>query len=173
MYEDKDPANTKVRTYSVGLGATVEGALDIGLVDDVELVESMDLKSIKNSRFGSVSLGMRNVGHQVRIKFILREIVLANLQRLMPWGSQGAGWHVAPPLGADLYSYAQVLVLHPDDVDDTSEDIVAVKAAPISGVNLKGNGEADSGIAFEFACFPDRDQLPEIVDVYVGALGGD
>ena len=167
----KDPSNTAVRTYTVRMGATPEAAVDVGCVDEPELVSKPDLKPITVSHFGSTRLGDRAVGREIHIKFKLREITLANLKRQMPWGSAEAGWAVCPPNGVDIYTYAQAVVLHPDDAADASEDIIARKAAPVTGVNLKGDGEKDATIDFDLVCYPDRGLLPDLVDVYVGSAG--
>jgi hypothetical protein len=167
----KQVGQTKVRTYDVQMGATVGALLDVGYCDEPEVLSKPTLLPVKLGQLGAQKLGSRVIGFDVTVKFKLREITEANLQLALPWGSAQAGWGLAPPTnGVDLYAYAKVIRFRPRDLanDDHTQDITLLKAASIMGLNVKGDGEKDASIDFEFECYPDRASLPTISLGYMG-----
>jgi hypothetical protein len=138
-------------------------SVDLGGVDSVEPDIELITEPIKVGTVGVAELGSRFVGANILIKVQARQITRAIIEKLIPWsGSAGAAIDLAPPINTDLYTYAQVLLLHPTDAGNTAQDISFTKAVPTRSMSLKRDGENDDLWDLVFKCFPDRSQLPAL-----------
>jgi hypothetical protein len=158
-----NPANSRATMYDVSWNA-----YDLGGLDDVKPDFSMLLRAIKLGSTGPVKLGDRFLGltDGAKVTLVLRETVRLTMQKLAPWASQGAGnaMELVPAAGVDLYTYAQVLLLHPRDQTGlspaTSQDISLLKTVPINAFELPRTGNDEDKWSVTFLIYPDRAQLP-------------
>lgn len=157
--------NTKVRVYDVSLNS-----VDLGIVDEPEVTIEGEFEDVVISQLHKQPLGTRLLGVMAEVKLHLREITAANLQKAL-FGTAGA--MMPTSLGSDLYSSATPLVLHPRDMGAvTTDDIYFYKAVAVGGLQLDAaDGQKDSVIPLTFRCFPDRDELPDLVIGLIGASG--
>jgi hypothetical protein len=147
-------------------------AFAFGLVDAVNPDLKYTLDDIKAGTTGKIILGERFAGANGTIKVVARQITTELVQKVVPWYPA-----ITPPLNADLYSYARLLVLHPAylPADDPSLDMWIAKATPVSAYNLKRDGEKDDAFEIVFNIYPDREKLllgesPELVYGGIGAV---
>lgn len=145
-------------------------AYDLGFLDDVKPDLPLKLDPIKIGSLGDVKLGDRILGLEdgAKVTIVLREPIRLSFQKLAPWASQSAGaaLDLTPPAGGDLYTYAQVLLLHPRDqtglTPATSQDISLTKTVPLKAFEIPRTGNDEDKWAVEFLIYPDRTQLPLI-----------
>jgi hypothetical protein len=159
-------ANSRRTQYDVSWNS-----YDLGFLDDVKPELALKLDPIKIGSLGDVKLGDRILGLEdgAKVTVILRETIRASFQKMAPWASQTAGvaLDLTPPAGGDLYTYAQILLLHPRDqvapiTPTTSQDISLTKTVPLKAFELPRTGNDEDKWAVEFLVYPDRTQLPLI-----------
>lgn len=151
-------ANLRRCNWDVTYNAVALGGVDL-VEPDIELVTA----PIKVGSIGEAELGSRFLFANILIKVQAREITRAIIEKLIPWSAGvGAAIELAPPINTDLYTYGQVLLLHPTDAGNTAQDISFTKAVPIQSMSLKRDGENDDVWDLVFKCFPDRAQLPAL-----------
>jgi hypothetical protein len=164
---DYTPANTRKGAWDVTWNSVAIGAVDE--VDPTGLMIKLD--EIKVGSMGDTVLGRRIIGLEGVIKVQMREIVVANLQALMPWWSSGAIALNPAANNVDVYTYAELLNLHPQEEGaSTALDINLLKVFPKIPVGWKRDGNNNELISIEFEPYPDRDQFPLKVYGYVGAV---
>jgi hypothetical protein len=141
----------------------------LGSVDKVTVDLKLKLKPIKVGSMGDAVLGMRIIGLEGTVKAELREIDLTQYQNIIPWsGTVTTALQLTPPvINADLYSYAHLLKLHPNDVGDATQDINLAFATP-TFTPMSRDGVKDDLILAEWQFFPDRSQLPVKYYGYIG-----
>lgn len=143
-------------------------ATDLGYVDEVTPELSYMLEAITVGSIGKAKLGERFLGLSGdTIKIQVRECTRAVVEKLLPWftGTTGsAEIALTPPINTDIYTYAQALVLHPEDLaaGTVNEDVELYKAVPVSAWPMKRNGQQDDVWEVTFRIFPDRTQLPAL-----------
>src|SRR5689334_5858058 len=158
-----DLAKTRKGLYSV-----VWNAFDFGAIDSVEPDIELDTDELMVGSVGKVVLGRRIIALTGTIKVVAREIDAALFQKLNPWWSSGPIGLTPATIHKDLYDYAQLLTIHPNDVDAaTTEDINLLKAYP-RFKPMKRDGVKDDLVEVEFEFFPDRAQIPALVYGYIG-----
>lgn len=160
-----DITQTRLTNFKVSWNGTY-----LGFVDKVSPNIKIITKPIKVGSMGDIALGSRVIGAEGVIRVEFRESIAALLTTLTPWA--GADKLLVPARGDDLYDYAALLTLHPEDLPDASkdEDLNFLKAVPNSPFLLERDGLADDKIVAEFAIFPDRAQLPELVYAHLGPV---
>jgi hypothetical protein len=155
------PANLRRNNWNVTFNS-----VDLGGVDEVDPDLELMLEPITVGSMGKAILGYRIIGlSKDEITVEVREITRAIIEKLIPWsGGAGAAIDLSPPVNTDIYAYAQVLLLHPNDVagGTTSQDLEFLKAVPIQTMNLKRDGQADDVWQIKFKILPDRSQYPAL-----------
>jgi hypothetical protein len=164
---------TKLRRagWNVKWGTT---PFDFGFVDKVEPALDMKLDPITTGTTGKLILGYRFVGLEGTIKIQTRETTLSAFQKAAPWWSSGSVPVVPGALHVDLYTYADVLTLHPSDLPaaTVNQDLIMLKACPMNAFKLPRDNKNDDVYELSFCLFPDRTKLaqdpPVIAYGYIG-----
>lgn len=167
-----DVTKARLGLYTVGWTAAGAGAaFDHGYVDKVTPILPLKLKPLKIGSLGDIKLGDRVIGIDdgAKIQVVCREIDLTFFQKMMPWYTSGSIPGKPATVNKDLYDYAGPLVVHPNDVSGTTQDITVLKAVPLRDFMTR-DGVADDSITVEYVIYPDRAQLPSVAAwFYVGA----
>lgn len=144
----------------------VWNSIDHGYVDAVMIDPQLAYSDKKVGSLGKVILGAWGDAGDPIVEVELREITRTLLEKMAYWfaGSAGQAVKLSPPAGVDIYTYAQLLTLHPTDIagGTTSQDVTLLKAVPIWGMKLTVNGENDAVYKMRFRGFPDRSGLPTV-----------
>ena len=147
-----DLTRTKLGDWNVTWNSVALGSVD-KVTPDLKLIT----KPIKVGTLGDIVVGERIIGLDGTVKVELREIDNTQLAALTPWQVSGqaipmipTGYHV------DLYSYAQLLTLHPTWATDTKTDLNFTKAVPRIINPGEKDGVKDDIIIVEFSFYPDR-----------------
>lgn len=167
-----DATKTRLTNWSVKWKQAGAGsAFDFGGVDNVKPNIKIVTKDVKIGTTGAAVLGKRIVSLTGTVSAELREIDLTTLQKLMPWFTSGSIPLIPATVHKDMYDYAGLLTLHPDDLaaDVLTQDLNLLKAVP-TFTPMDGDGENDNFILAEWEFFPDRAQLPSLNYGYVGAV---
>jgi hypothetical protein len=134
----------------------------------------MTLEPITRGTTGKTILGHMVTGLEGTLTVQCMDVTSTLINDLQPW--QTAGEIIPSTPNQDLYSYAQVLTLHPHDVAAAThtEDLNFIKAVPISVIQLKRDGGKQDMLIAEFQLYPDRAQIvgtpPKVVYGYVGPI---
>jgi hypothetical protein len=158
-------------TYDLTWGSVFMGAADE--VDPSGL--EIETKEIKVGSMGQVPIGEWIIRLKGTLKAMLREIDIAQIQALMPWYTSGSIPLLPATFHKDMYAYAQILTVHPQDVSGTAEDITLLKAVPtFKKPKRKGDDEA-TALETEWRFWPDRAQLttagsPVLAYGYIGPV---
>lgn len=137
----------------------------LGYSDNINPDIQRQYDEIKVGSLGKQLLGERCVGITAVITVEVREVTRTTIENLHPWFTGTTGTDVItlnPPIGVDMYDYAELLRLHPRSQTDKHLDLIAPKAVPVTAFNLSRNGQSDDIWSVVFHCYPDRDQLPNI-----------
>jgi hypothetical protein len=122
---------------------------------------------------GDIVLDRRIIGLDEGSKVTVecRQVTAELFQKANPWYSAGAIPLVPAAVNASEYAYANLLTLHPTDVDagTTTEDLNFVKAVPVIHWPDRTGTEDDVAV-IEFFLYPDHAQLPTRVYGYMGAV---
>jgi hypothetical protein len=156
-------ARTRLTNYDVTWNSVA-----LGSVDKVTPDLKMKTVPIKVGSVGDVVLGERIIALEGTIKVEAREIDRAQYAALMPWSSTGSIPLLPATVHEDLYSYAEILTLHPIDLASaTTEDITLIKAVPMVEF-FDSDGKKDNNALVTFSFYPDRTQLPTLAYGYLG-----
>jgi hypothetical protein len=161
-----DVTKLAVTTFAV----KIDG-VDVGYVDNPEVVIEDDYGEVTVQQLAKQVLDLRVLGTKVTIKLGLREISAANLGLAFPWYGGSGSVPVAPPtVGAGLYQYAVPIILHPSNVEaaDTSQDYTFPKCVAVGPKGRKSDGQKDDTVDLEFRVLPDQTELPDIVLGWIG-----
>jgi hypothetical protein len=157
-----DLTRTRLRNFDVTWASYAFGAVD-KVTPDVKLV----LSPLSVGSVGRAVLGHRIVGVEGAVVVMAREIDLTFFQKMLPWYSAGSIALNPATINKDLYDYAGLLTLHPQDVDATTQDINLLKAVP-QIKHMDRDGVKDDAVQVTFTFYPDRTQLPTLVYGYLG-----
>lgn len=165
-----DISRTRLTNHKVKWGAS-GSQYDFGAIDKVNVRSVITKKEIKVGSVGDVVLGHRVIGLEAAISFEAREIDLNFLKKVHPWWSSGAIAMLPATVLQDLYTYAQILTLHPNDLADgtVDQDRNFVKAVPVLESSDR-DGVNDDKDMVTFLIYPDRTQLPARIYGYIGAI---
>jgi hypothetical protein len=145
-------------------------SFNFGAIDKITIAPKPNLKPIKVGSVGDVILGHRLISLDFELKVEAREISLATLQAIMPWYTSGAIPLMPTVAHTDLYSFADVLTLHPIDQGvTTTQDYNFLKVVPLIE-DESADGENDNKLLTGFMVYPDRAQLPALVYGYRGDI---
>jgi hypothetical protein len=162
-----NPSNLRRTFYQVLWGDS--GPFDFGLLDTVDPALDLKLEPITSGTTGKLILGQRVVGVEGYVSIQVRETTLTMLQKVTPWWSSGAIPLVPAAANVDLYTYAQLLTLHPGDQGVvTTQDLKLTKAVPAQAFKLRRDNKSDDVYELRFTFFPDRAQLPNVVYGTIG-----
>jgi hypothetical protein len=162
--------NLKLGAWDVTWGSFFAGA-----VDSVTPTIEMMLKEKRVGSLGPVDLGHWIMGLSGMIVTSHREITAEQYQALMPWWTSGSVPLLPQTFHKDLYDYAQLLKLHPNELSagTTTLDLNLLKAVPKKVTPPDRNGDTPDVIKVEWAFYPDRSLLttgsPVLAYGYVGA----
>ncbi|QOV90886.1 hypothetical protein [Humisphaera borealis] len=162
-----DIANLKLGAWDVTWGST-----EFGAVDDVTPTLDLILKEKRVGSLGPIDLGHWILGLGGMIVTNFREITAAQYQALFPWWTSGSIPLQPSGLNTDLYSYAALLKLHPNEIAEatTTFDINLLKAVPKKVTPPNRNGDVPDVVRVEWQFYPDRAQLGTIKAYgYIGA----
>ena|SRR5689334_9099638 len=160
-------ANLRRTSYQALWGDS--SPFDFGFVDLVNPALDLKLDPIQTGTTGKLILGYRPVALEGYVSLIVREITLTMLQKAAPWWSSGAIPLIPSAANVDLYTYAQLLKLHPvDQGATTTQDLNLVKAVPMQAFKLQRDNKNDDAYELRYCFFPDRSQLPSIVYGTIG-----
>ena len=138
-------------------------AVDVGLTDVVDPTGvKLTGRKITAGTFGKdLALGYRVTGSEGTIKVQILQLNLAQYIALCPWYSGTGAIPLTPPNGADLYTYAKTLVLHPiQNASSTTEDLNYGMCCPMTSPGqVKRDGGDDDVWEIEFMPFPNRTTL--------------
>lgn len=149
----------------------------LGTSMEIDPAVKLQLEPIVRGTTGKIVLGYWIIGIEGSIKCNLPDVSPTLLAKLAPWtAGANAGSLPLHPVAfqANLYDFAQMLILHPHDMGaDVTQDLHFPKAAPVSTINMKRAGTADDVWVVEFMVLPDLAQLqtatPKLVMGYMGA----
>jgi hypothetical protein len=144
----------------------------LGFVDDVDPDIQIVTEDIGAGSVGDIPLGAWIVGLDGTIKVKFRESTADLWNALLCW-NVGIPYLLSPSTAADLYDYAEALVLHPHDLaaEETDEDITLLKAAPNGPPGADRDGVSDDVLVGEFLFYPDRDVLAATEEIRYGYVG--
>jgi len=133
-----------ISNVRIGVCSVKFKTADLGhTLDGVEFEFEREFEDLTVDKYGKMPVDMALTGHNLKIKFKLAEVNLANLDVAIPEGGyQTAGAGTRINLGTDagylLRQDAGELVLHPikNGASDLSEDIVIYKAVSVEAVPL-------------------------------------
>jgi hypothetical protein len=142
---------------------------DFGGIDEIRIRSVLTKKEIKVGSVGDVVLGHRVLGLDAAISFAAREIDLVYLKKVHPWWTSGPISLLPAAALQDLYSYAGLLTLHPNDLaaGTVDQDRNYLKAVPLLDTSDR-DGVNDDKDMVTFLLYPDRAQLPLKVYGYIG-----
>lgn len=165
-----DVTKTRVGNYDVSWTANGGTSYAHGYVDDVGVDLKLLLQPIKVGSIGPAILGhrVRGLSEDSKVTVECREIDLTHFQKMCPWFTTGSVALSPATINKDLYDYAGPLIVHPNDVTGTTQDITLVKAVALRGF-MSRNGDDDDVVVIEYRVYPDRAQLPTLVYGYIGA----
>lgn len=164
-----DPTKIRFTNYDV-----TWAAVDLGGVDEVKLDLKMIFTPIKIGSAGAMKLDDRfeGLGDDAQVSVIVREVALAKIVSLCPWETGGGIADLVPPVGTNLYQYAQALLLHPRDKGvATTEDIEIYKTVPVSSFQLPRDGVKPDMWEVIFNIYPDRTKLASGINAYLDLKG--
>jgi hypothetical protein len=165
-----DLTKTILNNYVVSWGAS-GSQYSFGAVDKVTLQLPLKTKPIKVGSMGDIELGQRVIGiaDGAKVQIEARQIDLTFLQKMHPWWSSGSIAKTPAAAQVDLYTYAQLLTLHPNDVaaGTFTQDVNLLKAVPMLSDEGR-DGVGDGKDLVDFWIFPDRASFPTIVYGYYG-----
>lgn len=165
-----DIARTRLTNQNVKWGP-LASQYNFGAIDRINVRSVITKKEIKVGSVGDIVLGHRVLGLDAAISFEAREIDLTFLQKVHPWWTSGAIGMLPATALKDLYDYAQLLTLHPNDLPDATvnQDRNYVKAVPLLE-SADRDGVNDDKDMVTFLIYPDRTQLPNRIYGYIGAV---
>lgn len=155
-----DRTRLRLGNYDVSWTKAGGSLVSFGLCD--KITPDLELVTLpkKAGSIGDVALGEWIIDVRGTIKTELREIDLTTLQNLCPWYTSGsislipATWH------KDVYDYAGLLTLHPNDIATatTTQDLNLLKAFP-TFKPMARDGITPDKIEVTWRFFPDLSQL--------------
>jgi hypothetical protein len=167
-----DVTQTRQCAWSVKWGAT-GSQFDFGATDKVTVNLVVKKEPIVLPSLGNIVVGRRIIGLDdgSSVTVLVRQVTAALFQKAIPWYTAGAVSLVPATINADEYQYANLLTLHPSDVDagTATEDLNLVKAVPVIQWPER-TGTAADVVPIVFSLYPDRAQLPTRVYGYMGAV---
>src|SRR4051812_25870099 len=120
-------ANLRKFNYSA-----VWNGVDLGYTNATVIDPQLAFTDKKVGSLNGVTLGAWTKGADPFVELEFSEITRTMMEKLSFWfaGSAGQAIKLVPPLGIDIYTYAQLLVLHPSDLAAgvTSQDPNLLKA---------------------------------------------
>lgn len=149
-------------------------AYDMGLMQDVDVNLSVKLDPITTGTTGMHVIGHRIVALDGQIVASAVECDLTTIQKMIPWYSSGSIPLLPAAANVDLYSYAQLLNLHPTDIAAAThtQDLNLIKATPLWAYKVKRDGRKDEVWQIPFMIYPNRTKLlatPQVIEYgYVG-----
>jgi hypothetical protein len=155
-----DVTQTRRSNYNVSWNS-----IDLGGVNKVDLSKlELLLEPVKIGSLGNMKLDDRFIGlkDESIISVEIRQVTRTIIEKLVPWfsGSTGALVPLVPPVNTLIGTYAQILLLHPRDVADVSQDVKLYKTVPIQAFNLTRDGTKDDVWEIMFMIYPDITKLP-------------
>ena len=143
----------------------------LGSVDKVTPDLKIRTVPIKVGSMGDAKLGERIIELDGNVKAEAREIDLPFYQDFTAWNSTGtnaATLQLIPSTpNVDMYTYSQLLRMHPTDASDATQDLALLHAVPLI-TPMNRDGKKDDMCLVTFVFYPDRTSLPNKSYGYYG-----
>lgn len=149
----------------------------LGTLYEVDPALDLITAEIKRGSTGEIVLGEWIIGLKGVVKVQLADITRIIQEKMTPWFSGVSGTDSIPlvpmTFQQNMYQYAQELVLHPNDLTTTKEDLHLIKTVPIVTGRIKRDGMKDEVWETTFVPFPDLSRLQASPPVPVWGYVGD